>query len=172
MTSRRSQRGSALLVAVIVLLVIAVFGVAVVRFASREVAGSVAGRKEAAVSACAEAARTYLMGQWKLLGTHDVNIPPMRVQLESVTPTVLSGGHYGQDPSSSTYWNSAANAWISNVQVVAMDAQSVGPAQVIGDISNRIGDQVTPYRVTVHCTQGTAPNARELELEFGVQYGL
>lgn len=170
MPSRRLERGNALLMAIIVVLVITVAGVAVIRLASREVAGAQAGRKAASVSACTEAARNMLMGQWKLLGTHDVGIPPLKLVLESATPTEVRGGHYGQDPQD--FWDEDNQSWIRQVQVLPLNPLLLGTKNQANDISNRVGDAVIPYRVVVHCTQGTPPDARELELEFGVQYGL
>ena len=170
MRSRNLERGNALLMAVIVVLVITVAGVGLIRFASREVAGATAGRKEAAIAACVEGARAMLMGQWKLLGTHDVGIPPLKLVLESATPTEARGGHYGQDPNA--YWSASTQAWLEHVQVLPLNPLTVGTKSQVNDISNRIADTILPYRVVVHCTQGTAPDVRELELEFGVQYGL
>ncbi len=172
MSSRRSEHGNVLVLAIIVVLVIAVAGVGIIRYASREVAGATVGRKEAAISACVEAGRAFLMSQWKLLGTHDVGIPPVKVTLETVAPTVIEGGHYGQDPTSSLYWNAGSQTWIDNIQVIPLNPATVGIANASDDLTNRIKDQVQPYRVVVHCTQGNAPDAREVELEFGVQYGL
>ncbi len=170
MPSRASQRGNALLMVMIVLLVVTAGGVAILRFASREVAGAHAGRKEASVVACAEAARALLMGQWKLLGTHDVGIPPFSVVLESATPTQVRGGHYGQDPNA--YWDALHGVWLKEVQIIPLNPLTVGASSQSNDLSNKIGDTILPYRLVVHCTQGTPPDARELELEFAVQYGI
>jgi len=176
MPARRNERGNALLMAVIVVLVITVFGLGVVRFASRELSGAVAGRKEAAVAACAEAARALLMSQWKVLGVHDVAVAPLKLTLESAGPTVVLGGHYGQDPTSGTYWNGSTQTWIQNIQVIKMNPLTVGSNYESNDSSNRIGDSVAPFRVVVHCVQGdttsSPPDSREVELEFGVEYGL
>ncbi len=172
MRTARVARGYALLLAVIIILVVTVASVAVIRFASREVAGANAGRKFSAVANCTEAARAMLMGQWKLLGTHDVGISPLKVTLESVTPTTVQGGHYGQDPTSAAYWNKTSGTWISNVQVTPLNPLTVGSKYQVSDLTNRIGDTVAPYRVVVHCVQGSGNDARELELEFAVQYGL
>jgi type II secretory pathway pseudopilin PulG len=177
MDFRRNERGNALLMAVIVVLIITVFGLGVIRFASREVSGSVAGRREAAVEACAEAARALLMSQWKLMGTHDVGVAPLKIILENVYPTVVAGGHYGQDPTSSTYWTGGSTpTWIQNVQVIPLNPLTVGSKYQSNDLTNRIADSVAPFRVVVHCVQGdpnsNPPASRELELEFGVEYGL
>lgn len=170
MRPMRPQRGNALVMVMIVLLVITAGSIAIMRFAAREVTGAHAGRKEAAVSACAEAARGLLMGRWKLLGTHDLGILPVSVTLESANPTVAQGGHYGQDPNA--LWDATNQVWLQQVQVIALNPTTVGPSSQSNDLSNRIGDTILPYRVVVHCTQGTAPDARELELEFAVQYGI
>jgi hypothetical protein len=166
----RNQRGNALLVSLVVVLVITAAGVAVVRFASREVVGAYAARKGATVNACAEAARAYLMSQWKLLGASATAPPPLKVTLEPDSNTsIIEGGHYGQDPTSSLYWNSVSETWVNNVQVIPLNPLSVGSSYVVNDISNRIANMAQPFRVVVHCTQA---DGREAEVEFAVQWGL
>ncbi len=49
---------------------------------------------------------------------------------------------------------------------------TTGAALSSNDLTNRIGETVGNYRVVVHCVQGTPPDARELEVEFAVNYGL
>jgi len=170
MHARRPPRGNALLMSIIVVLVLAVAGVAVVRFVARDVAGAHGGRKEAAVQACAEAARAMLVSRWKLLGEHGVGLEPLDVTLEPVGPTQLKGGHYGEEPTS--YWDDLTRTWVKNVQVITLNPLTVGNTFQASDITNRIGDSALPYRVVVHCVQGTDQNAREIEAEFGLRYGL
>ncbi len=160
MVSRRSERGAALLISVVVVLVVTVLAVGAIRFASREVGGATAARKEAALAACADAARSMLMSRWKLLGqVAGPNLDALEEELEDMTPTVLRGGHYG-------------DVNVTGVQIVKLDDLTTGPNVPVDDISNRMTESVSNYRVTVHCTQGRPPNARELEVEFGVNYGL
>jgi len=160
MRPSHSARGSALIVAVIVVLVMSVLAVGIIRFASREVAGATAGRKLAAGASCAEAARAWILANWNALdNVPPVEKEPMDVTLESVTPIALRGGHYGQ-------------TGVTHVQIVKLNPQTVGPANKISDLTNKIGDTATPYRVVVHCVQGTGNDARELELEFGLTFGL
>ena len=172
MPSKPNERGSALLMSMIIVLVIAAFGVGVIRFASREVAGTTAGRKEAAILACADAARAMLMSQWKLLGVHGVSVPPLSVQLTDAAQTQLLGGHYGDNPTAPANWTSTTQTWINNVQVVRLDPLTVGSSYQVNDLTNRIGDSVQSYRVVAHCLQGTPPDTRQVEVEFAVQYGL
>ncbi len=165
---QHQQRGNALVMSIIVVLVITVAGVGIIRFVSREMAGAHAGRKEAAIEACAEAARAMLMSRWKVLGT--VGIPPVDETLEPSGPTKIKGGHYGDEPT--PYYNELTQTWIKNVQVMPLNPRTLGNAFQADDITNRIGEAALPYRVVVHCVQGTDVNAREVEVEFGLRYGL
>jgi hypothetical protein len=160
MSARRPARGVALLIAIIVVLVVTVLAVGVIRYASREVAGATAGRKEAAIASCAEGARSMLLSQWKLLGQQaSGSISPLNVTLEPSTPTALRGGHYG-------------DVNVTGVQIVKMNDLTVGDRLSVSDLTNRIAESVANYRVVVHCTQGTGLAARELEVEFGINFGL
>jgi hypothetical protein len=160
MAFRSPERGHAVLVSVIVVLVITVLAVGAIRFASREVSGALAARKEAGITTCADAARHMLMSQWKLLGeTSGLALPPLNQTLEPLTPTVLRGGHYG-------------DVNVSSVQIVKLNDLTTGARVTADDLTNRIGEAVSNYRVVVHCTQGRGADARELEVEFGVNYGL
>ena len=162
-----NPRGNAMLMSLVVVLVITAAGIATVRFASREVAGAYAMRKGATLDACAETARALLMSQWKLLGTYAQAVPPVSIVLETASQTTIRGGHYDQDPSSSSYWT--GQSWVNNVQVVPLNPLTVGGAYQVNDITNRIADMAQPYRVVVHCTQA---DGRETEVEFAVQWGL
>ena len=170
MQTRLRPRGNALLMSIIVVLVLAVAGVGVIRFVRREMAGAHAGRKEAAVQACAEAARAMLISRWKLLGDHGVALGPLDETLEPAGPTRIVGGHYGDEPT--PLWNEITRTWVKNVQVIALNPLTVGNKFQASDLTNRIGDNALPYRVVVHCVQGTDENAREVEVEFGLRYGL
>jgi hypothetical protein len=140
--------------------VITVLAVGAIRFASREVGGALAARKEAGIATCADAARHMLMSQWKLLGERSgPQIAPLEQTLEPLTPTVLRGGHYG-------------DVNVTSVQIVRLNDLTTGSRFTADDLTNRITESVANYRVVVHCTQGRGADARELEVEFGVNYGL
>ena len=72
---RNSQRGSALVIAIIVVLIMAVIGVAMLRFGSREVAGAIALQRQQALSACADAGRQLILSQFRVSGPRP---PPCR----------------------------------------------------------------------------------------------
>ncbi len=159
MRTRRQERGNALLVSVIVVLVMTVASVGVIRYASREVAGATAAKRQAALASCAEAARALLMSQWKVLGTQGMDLQPLNITVDDATPTQVLGGHYG-------------DVDIAGVQVIKLNPLTVGSSYQANDITNKIADQVQPYRVLVHCRQGSGVDAREFEVEFGVSFGL
>ncbi len=163
--SSRSQRGSALVMSVLVVLVIAIIGVAVIRFASREVAGATAVRKTQALVACADAGRQAILSQFKALGVAPVSLTALDVPMDATTNVV--GGHYD-------------TRGVQVTQVVMLPGTSFGPDPgSIQDISNRVmltGGGGKPLKVVVHCQQGgvtgVPSSGRQLEVEFGIRFGI
>jgi type II secretory pathway pseudopilin PulG len=163
--SSRSQRGSALVISVIVVLVIAIIGVAVVRFASREVAGATASRKTEALSACADAGRQIIISQFKALGISPVSLTVLNAPMDAGTRVV--GGHFDRSD-------------VQVTQVVTLPGTSFGPDPgAVQDISNRVlvtGGGGKPLKVVVHCQQGGVngdpTTGRQLEVEFGIRFGI
>jgi hypothetical protein len=161
----RSQRGSGLLLAIIVVAVITVVAVGVMRFSARELAGSFAGRRQDAVVACAEAGRQLLMSQFRAFGISPVQLTPVNVALDPAGNTRVLGGHVD-----------------ANIQqVVVLPTGAFGPSpfgmQDRSNVIRGLGSDFsgTPYRVIVHCQDrgdGTLTSGRQLEVEFGVRYGL
>ena len=90
---RRHPRGSALLIAIIAVLVVSVIGIGIIRFAYREVAGAGAVAREQAMVACTQAAQRLMASRFHALGTDPTLIPMFDVPL-SANATVR-GGHYG-----------------------------------------------------------------------------
>jgi len=168
--SRPSQRGSALLMSVMVVLVISIIGVGIIRFASREVAGATAGARHAALVACADAGRKVLTSQFRAVGLAPTALTALNQPLDGPAGqarTQAVGGHVG----------SAASA-IQVDQVVFLPDNAFGPSNRVRDLSNVIslaGQGGKPLRVLVHCQDGdlsTPASGRQLEVEFGVRFGL
>ena len=161
-----NQRGSALLLVYVVVLVLALIGVGVIRFASREVAGATAGEKQQALASCAEAGRQLLLSQFHALGMEPTSLQAFNVQLDANTKAV--GGHFDTDAPTS----------VQVAQVTYLPEQAFGPNRRVSGIGNRIGlwgGGGRPMKVVVHCQQGgdgTAASGRQLEVEFGVRFGL
>ena len=139
----RSQRGAALVISVLVVLLIAIIGVAVVRFASREVAGATAARRTQALVACADAGRQVILSQFKALGVAPVGLVALDLPMDAGTNAV--GGHYD-------------TVGVQVAQVTYLPETSFGPDRgAVQDISNRIlatGGGGKPMKVVVHCQQG------------------
>ncbi len=163
MSRSRSARGHALIVVTIVVLLMTVLVVGFLRFASREVAGAISAKQQAAVAACADAARQQLLSQLRLTGANSaMGLDPVEVKLDD-TPTYVRSGHYGQDK---TLPN------IKGLQVARLEDLTTPTAVSADDLTNRIGETVGNYRVVAHCVQGTPPDTREIEVEFGLNFGL
>ncbi len=164
----RSQHGSGLLLAIIVVFVITLVAVGVIRFSARELAGAFAGRQQEALVACAEAGRQLLMSQFRAYGVSPVSLTPLNVSLDKASGgnTRVVGGHYDSN--------------VQVQQVVVLPAGTFGPdPNSVQDRSNRIFVQRigggNPYKVVVHCQDrgdGTPASGRQLEVEFGIRYGL
>ena len=162
-TKLRSQRGSGILLAILVVFVITIVAVGVIRFSARELAGAYAGRHQDAVVACAEAGRQLLLSQFRAFGISPVQLTAVNVALDPNTRVL--GGHVD-----------------ANVQqVVVLPTGTFGPSPFgMQDRSNVIrgtGSDFsgTPYKVIVHCQDhgdGTLASGRQVEVEFGLRFGL
>ncbi|HEY7726473.1 MAG TPA: hypothetical protein VH880_14145 [Anaeromyxobacteraceae bacterium] len=167
---RSAQRGSALLMSVIVVLVITVIGVGIIRFASREVSGATAGARHESLVACADAGRRLLLSRFHALGVAPSAIEALNVTLDSTTSaarTRVIGGHIDSfDPNT-----------VKVTQVTDLPPNAFGPTVAVRDLTNvvfKTGGGGKPMKVVVHCQDagdGTATGGRQLEVEFGVRFG-
>jgi len=167
MRKNESQRGSSLLMSMIIVLVVTAIGLGVIKFAYREVAGAQAGAREQALVACAETARQMLVSQFHAIGVRPTQISALNVPLDSTgsgARTYALGGHMG-------------TMGVRIDQVSPLPGNAFGPTDAIADISNTSGLQAmggTPLKIVVHCRDGGsgASDGRQLEVEFGVRFGL
>jgi hypothetical protein len=165
MTSRismtqRSQRGSALLFTLLVIAAVLAVAVAMIRYSSLELSAATAGRKQQELVSCAEAGRALLLSKFKLLGAPVTEIQPLNVALDSRTQ--LRAGHYDGT---------------SVVQVSPLPAWAAGPARPSTGNWRIQAESLggTPYKVVVHCQvagDGSPTSGRQLEVEFGIRFGL
>ena len=162
-----SQRGSSLLISMIIVVVITAIGLGVIKFAYREAAGAQAGAREQALVACAETARQLLVSQFHAIGVRPTQIAALNLPLDaagSSARTRAVGGHMGTEG-------------VSIAQVSPLPGNAFGPTDALADISNTSGLQAmggTPLKIVVHCRDGGtgATDGRQLEVEFGVRFGL
>jgi hypothetical protein len=166
--------GSALLVAILVMLALTFIGVAVVRFTSKSVAGATAGLKYESLVSCAEAARAVLESKFHVLGIEPTSIQLLDERLDGPGGRMRGlGGHIDDDPALVT---------IRQVEVLPPSAVSdlEKGSRDLTNIILPIGSSTTggggaPLKVTVHCQMGdlsSYTSGRQIEVEFGVRFGL
>lgn len=172
---RRSERGSTLIIATIVVAIVAVLGVGLLRFSTREVAGASAGQRAQALATCADAARQLLQSRFHVLGVNPTQIAVLNEPLDGASGRFRAvGGHIDGDPS----------AVVTIKQVQPMPIGSFDAGEYSEDSTNKIGGGGggagkalggTPLKVTVHCQEGdlsSPTSGRQLEIEFGIRFGL
>jgi hypothetical protein len=179
---KRHQRGAALIIAVIVILIVAVIGVGLLRAGTREVAGSMAGARQKALVACAEAARQLIVSRFHALGLAPTSLEALNVPLDGTagnSRSWLVGGHVDENPSSLVKSPVDGTRGLVQVnQVSLLPDNSFGPTSAVREESNVIaltGQGGKPIKVVVHCVDGgddTRQGGRQLEVEFGVRFGL
>ena len=158
---RTNQRGSALLTAMIAVVVLVVVALGILRFASRARIGASAAVNEQALVACAEAARLQLMAQFHLFGSPG-SVTALNVPLGTTgggnAPQAV-GGHYDTP--------------VGKIVIdQATPLPTIGPSVNVaaGDLTGKSSASATqgstPWKVVVHCDNGSG---RQLEVEFGIQ---
>ena len=160
-----SQRGSALVIAIIIILVMAVIGVAMLRFGAREVAGSTALQRQQALSACADAGRQLILSQFRALGPAPTSLPAIDQAIDPSSGARILGGHYDH-----------AAASVEQVSILPGTAFGVDRGGVMS-IGNRVFvTNPKPTKVIVRCqiggTAGDPASGRQLEVEFGLRFGI
>lgn len=156
--SRHAARGSALLLAIIIVAVLGIIGLAIVQRASSEGDAVAAKKLHDGSITCADAARDLLMSQFRAYGTSPVD---MKLNA-SLGDRTMATGHYD-------------NLNVTSVELVPDAKQGTFGAT---DRANRIlgegamGGQV--YRMTVMCSSPspTGGVARQSEVEYLVRFGL
>lgn len=167
-----TQRGSALVIAVIAMLIVAVIGVGLLRFTQRSVAFSIGGPRHKALVTCADAARALLESRFHVLGQDPTEIAVLNERLDGPQGRMRAlGGHVDADPSQPLVVIKQVELLPGNA-VSGLDASS-------GDITNTIGainaGGGKPLKVTVHCQEGdtsSPTSGRQMEIEYGIRFGL
>lgn len=156
----RTNRGSALLAALIIIGVISLVTVATLQVASISKDQAAKDARVLSQTSCVETARQYVLSRLRVFGVEPTSILlDKSIVMDSGTRS-LRTGHIKGAPT--------INA------IAAVPAQLVGSAAAkTRDISNMIVPSSTlggrTYRVVVACTD---PLAGDMELEFTFKYGL
>lgn len=171
------QRGSALIIATIVVLVIAVIGVGMVRFTQHQVAGALAGTRADALSACAAAAQKMLESRFHALSTEPTTVAALNVPLDGPGGRIKAlGGHVDDDPAQLLLTVKQVEPLPGNVNNKSIEFGT-------GDNTNQLSSMTggsglgsgAPLKITVHCQEGdlsSPTSGRQLEIEYSVRFGL
>jgi len=175
---RTSQRGSTLVISILVMLIMAVIGVGVLRFTSREAAGASAAAHQEAATSCAEAGRALLLSRFHVLGTAPSSLDILDVRLDGPAGSLRAmGGHIDTHPTATITQVEALPAEALNkkgsldsgrdtTNLITDVGGAAGAASALGGV---------PLKITVHCQEGdasTATSGRQFEIEYAVRFGL
>jgi hypothetical protein len=171
---KRPERGSALVIAVLAVLIIAVIGVGLLRFTQRSVGFSVGGPRHKALVQCADAGRALIESRFHLLGLAPTEIAVMNEVLDGPQGRMRAlGGHVDADPTQPP-------AVIKQVEPLPQESMPSGRSGPV-DATNVVGMLTQggtggqPLKVTVHCQEGDSSSptsGRQMEIEYGVRFGL
>jgi Tfp pilus assembly protein PilX len=169
---KQRQRGSALIIAIIVMLIIAVIGVGLLRFTQRSVAFAVGGPRHKAVVSCAQSARALIESKFHLLGRDPTEVQVLNERLDGPQGRMRAmGGHIDSDPTQPLVVVKQVEVLPTNA-VSNIDTGTGDLTNIIGGL-NAVGGR--PLKVTVHCQEGDSTSftsGRQVEIEYGIRFGL
>jgi type II secretory pathway pseudopilin PulG len=168
-THRQAPRGAILLLVVILMAVLALLAGGVLSYSSRSLREASLHRREAELSACAEAGRQYLLSRFRLFApaaeltslTADVDLASGGAEAcADGTERCARSGHVGGETP------------VTGVRVIPN--ASIPAAVASRDLTNAVADPYglsggRPYQVVVQCR---GSGGRSLEVEFGLTFGL
>ena len=159
---RRQDRGSALIIALILLTVLSIVALALVKRTNSEVEAVSAKRHYDLTASCAEAARQLVLSKFAQAGA---NLATLGMNI-TVTNLNLYTGHYSP-PGGGGYM---ADGGVLPLMGASGGASSGGATDVANKIQ-QLSFGVTTYRVTVVC-QDANNVTRQTEVEFVINSGL
>jgi len=173
------QRGAALVLAIVAVLIVTVIGVGSLRIGTREVASATSGARRQALVACADAARQLLVSQMHVLGLAPTELGSLDLPLDGTASgrERVVGGHINEDPGAASAAD-PAKTQVQITQLVPLPENAFGPVTSVRSNENRVPGPTRgakPFKVVAHCIDGydgTPTGGRQLEVEFGVRFGL
>jgi hypothetical protein len=170
----RRERGSALVIAVVTMLVLAAIGVGLLRLTQRSVSFAIGGPRHKALQDCADAGRALLESRFHVMGLAPTEIRVLNEMLDGPGGRLRAvGGHIDANPSAPL----ATIKQVENLPAESLPAGG-GPTDgtnVVGSLTSSSGGGGTALKVTVHCQEGdlsSPTSGRQLEVEYGVRFGL
>jgi hypothetical protein len=146
------DRGSALLIAMVLIAVLGVVALALVRRNTNEIDAVSAKRHYDKSVSCAEAGREMLLSQFRVFGLD----PASLVLNTHVGDLNVSTGHYDH----------------FGIRTVVATSASNGSSVGVTDAANRLGSPLggSSYRFTVVCADSAG--SHQSEVEYDVRFGL
>ncbi len=156
-----SHRGSALVIALILITVLSIVALALVNRTNNEIDAVSARRHYDVTASCAEAARQLVISKFAAAGA---NLGTLGMQITFGNLNLYTG-HY----------SSGDGGYLADGGVLALAGQaggaSSGGATDVANKIQKVNFGTTPYRVTVVC-QDANNVTRQTEVEFVINYGL
>jgi hypothetical protein len=171
MHSHPPQRGFALILALLVVVMVTLLVAGAINFTGTERAASAAQMRDDQLSACVQAARNTFLSRIRLIGNNTENIQLVNVALDpgsaSDQPLSVSTRHY-------TLGSDAGVPLATIKNVTKLPPEAVGATNSgISDISNVTGGgrpgQAAFYSISVLCQERAG--GPEREVEFTVRVG-
>ncbi len=152
--ARRHERGAALIIAVVLVVLLTLIGATLIQRNSDTIDAAGAKKKYDVAVTCADGARQLLLSQFRTYGTNPTSI----VIDQTIGDKRYTTGHYDTFA----------------LSTVATSSSSAGRTVGVSDATNRsTGPHLggTVYRMTVVCTD-TSQSSHQSEVEFLVRFGL
>lgn len=160
------DRGSALVVTLILITVLSIVALALVKRSTNEIDAVSAKRHYDATASCAEAARNLVISKFASAGA---NLTQLGMQITIGDKTFFTG-HYSTTLPDGGLSNYVADGGVQALQAAAGGGSSGGASDTANKIA-KLNLGTTPYRVVVVC-QDANNVSRQTEVEFTVNYGL
>jgi hypothetical protein len=169
---RRPQRGSALLIAVVTMAILAIIAMGLLRFTYRSMAFSIGGPRQKTLVNCVEAGRALIESRFHVLGIPPTEVSVLNELLDGPRGQVRAlGGHVDSDPTRPL----AEIRQVEKLDPMAMQAKDVGSGDITNIIAGLNVGSGQALKVTVHCQVGdtsSPTSGRQMEIEYGVKFGL
>jgi hypothetical protein len=159
-------------IAIVAVLVIAVIGVGLLRFTQRSVGFASGGPRHKALVQCVEAGRALIESRFHILGIAPTDIAVLNERLDGPQGRLRAlGGHVDADPALPL----ATIRQVERIPDAAMPRAEIGSGDLTNIIAGVNVGSGQALKVTVHCQEGdtsSPTSGRQMEIEYGVQFGL
>lgn len=175
MKRRLGERGSVLLLVVVLLAVLSLLAVAAISFSRSELGAIKNERSGDELVACADAGRQYMVSRFNLLESVPSNLEPVNVNLNAdlSNPAVANCPGGANVPEDARCMRSGHLGEMAVAGITLVNSGAGGSNRNVSESSNTIDGNMLgsgkPYKLIVHCLD---ESGRGTEVEFVVRFGL